>query len=72
MRKSIDDLCAIIEDRLEVDPTSGTLFLVGNLTKKRFGSSGERRSERGKREADRQSFYKEKTGREKSSHRAEG
>ena len=72
MRKSIDDLCAIIEDQLEVDPTSCALFLVDDLTKKRFGFSGERRSERGKREADRQSFYKEKTGGVKSSHRAEG
>ena len=27
MRKSIDGLCAIIEDRLKMDPTSSALFL---------------------------------------------
>jgi transposase len=27
MRKSIDGLCAIIEDQLKVDPTSSALFL---------------------------------------------
>jgi transposase len=27
MRKSIDGLCAIIEDQLEMDPASSALFL---------------------------------------------
>ena len=32
MRKSIDGLCAIIEDQLKMDPTSSALFLFWKKT----------------------------------------